>query len=119
MNSCRSIEFCAWAPPLITFIIGTGSVRASSPPRDRKSETPRSAAVAFAAARDEPRIALAPSLPLFGVPSSSIRRLSSASWSTASSPCTAAAISVFTLATACVTPLPPYSLPLSRSSTAS
>ena len=28
MNSCRSIEFCACAPPLITFIIGTGSVRA-------------------------------------------------------------------------------------------
>ena len=28
MNSCRSIEFSACAPPLITFIIGTGSVRA-------------------------------------------------------------------------------------------
>ena len=26
MNSCRSIEFVACAPPLITFIIGTGSV---------------------------------------------------------------------------------------------
>ena len=33
MNSCRSIEFSACAPPLITFIIGTGSVAASSPPR--------------------------------------------------------------------------------------
>ena len=28
MNSCRSIEFCACAPPLITFSIGTGSVTA-------------------------------------------------------------------------------------------
>ena len=33
MNSCRSIEFSACAPPLITFSIGTGSVVASSPPR--------------------------------------------------------------------------------------
>ena len=32
MNSCRSIEFAACAPPLITFSIGTGSVTASSPP---------------------------------------------------------------------------------------
>ncbi len=33
MNSCRSIELSACAPPLMTFIIGTGSVRAATPPR--------------------------------------------------------------------------------------
>ncbi len=33
MNSCRSIELAACTPPLITFIIGTGSVRALLPPR--------------------------------------------------------------------------------------
>ena len=32
MNSCRSSELSACAPPLITFIIGTGSVRAPLPP---------------------------------------------------------------------------------------
>ena len=35
MNSCRSSRFCACAPPLITFISGTGSVRAASPPSQR------------------------------------------------------------------------------------
>ena len=29
MNSCRSTELSAWAPPLITFIIGTGSTVAA------------------------------------------------------------------------------------------
>jgi hypothetical protein len=91
----------------MTFIIGTGSVRASSPPSERKSGRPRSSAIAFAAASDVPRIALAPSRPLFGVPSRSIRRRSSASWSAASSPRTTAAISSLTLATASVTALPP------------
>ena len=33
MNSWRSSEFCAWAPPLTTFMSGTGSTRAPSPPR--------------------------------------------------------------------------------------
>ena len=32
MNSWRSIEFWAWTPPLITFIIGTGRTWASAPP---------------------------------------------------------------------------------------
>ena len=71
MNSCRSIELSAWTPPLITFIIGTGSVAASSAPRYRKRETPASFAAAFAFARETPRIAFAPSRPLFSVPSSS------------------------------------------------
>ena len=30
MNSCKSTELSAWAPPLSTFIIGTGSTVAAS-----------------------------------------------------------------------------------------
>ena len=33
MNSWKSTELSAWAPPLRTFIIGTGRTRADSPPR--------------------------------------------------------------------------------------
>ena len=33
MNSWKSTELSACAPPLSTFIIGTGSTRAASPPR--------------------------------------------------------------------------------------
>src|SRR5581483_5453828 len=119
MNSCRSIELAACTPPLITFIIGTGSVAAPVPPRWRKSETPASAAAAFAAASETARIAFAPRRPLFGVPSRSISRRSSASWSSASIPRTASRISPFAFATAFATPLPPYGSPPSRSSTAS
>ena len=53
------------------------------------------------------RIAFAPRRPLFGVPSSSTSVRSSASWSRASRPRTASAISPFTCATAFVTALPP------------
>ena len=35
MNSWRSSEFCAWAPPLTTFIIGTGRTCAFVPPSQR------------------------------------------------------------------------------------
>src|SRR4051812_14577831 len=120
MNSCRSIEFCACAPPLITFSIGTGNVRAASPPIQRKSETFAFAAAAFAAASETPRIAFAPSRPLFSVPSSSSRRASTAFWSSASTPCSACAISPSTLLTACVTPLPAHApVSPSRSSSAS
>ena len=79
MNSCRSIELSACAPPLITFSIGTGSVVAR--PRRRgsgRAAAPCSAAAAFATASETPRIAFAPSRPLFGVPSSSISVRSSA-----------------------------------------
>src|SRR5437588_152033 len=107
MNSCRSIEFAACTPPLITFSIGTGSVAASSPPRWRKSGCPASAAAAFAVASETPRIAFAPSRPLFGVPSSSISRRSRAACSAASMPRTASRISPHACATAFVTPLPP------------
>ena len=33
MNSWKSTELSACAPPLSTFIIGTGRIRAASPPR--------------------------------------------------------------------------------------
>ena len=52
MNSWRSSEFCAWAPPFTTFIMGTGNTFAASPPSQRKSETPASFAAARAAARE-------------------------------------------------------------------
>ena len=32
MNSWKSTELSAWAPPLSTFIIGTGSTAGSPPP---------------------------------------------------------------------------------------
>ncbi len=35
MNSWKSSGLSAWAPPLTMFIIGTGSSRASDPPRYR------------------------------------------------------------------------------------
>ena len=58
-------------------------------------------------ASDTPRIAFAPSSPLFGVPSSSISRRSMPAWSAASEPASAGAMRSMTLATALRTPLPP------------
>src|SRR3954467_13196458 len=80
---------------------------------------PSSAAAAFAAARETPRIAFAPRRALFGVPSSSPILRSSPAWSSASTPATAEAISPLTFATAVLTPLPAHAAPPSRSSTAS
>src|SRR3954449_7862224 len=64
-------------------------------------------------------MAFAPSRDLFGVPSSSTSTRSRPSWSVASRPATASAISPLTWPTACVTPLPRYWAPPSRSSVAS
>src|SRR5262249_21567379 len=65
-------------------------------------------------------MAVAPSLPLFRVPSSSIRVWSISDWPRTSIPSTASAISPRTLAIALRTPLPPKRLGSpSRSSTAS
>jgi hypothetical protein len=72
MNSWMSTLLSACAPPLMTFIIGTGSVRLPTPPRWRNSDTPFSAAAALAVASEIARIALAPSLALLWVPSSAI-----------------------------------------------
>ena len=66
MNSWKSTLLSAWAPPLSTFIIGTGSTSAPAPPRWRQSGSPASAAAALATASETPRIALAPSRDLFG-----------------------------------------------------
>ena len=68
--------------------------------------TPFSAAPALETAMDTARIALAPSLPLFFVPSSSIMRSSIAFWSVGSLPTSAGAMMVLTFSTAFVTPLP-------------
>ncbi|MNE83906.1 hypothetical protein D3C80_1807640 [compost metagenome] len=54
------------------FIIGTGNVLAETPPTYLYKGNPNSLAAAFATARETPRIALAPKLDLFGVPSKSI-----------------------------------------------
>ena len=81
-----------------------------------------SAAPALAIARLTPRIALAPSLVLLGVPSSWLRNSSTLDWSLTSMPSlmTAGAMTALTLSTALVTPLPPhFDLSPSRSSQAS
>ena len=119
MNSWKSTLLSAWAPPLSTFIIGTGRVVASAPPRKRYRGSPASAAAARATASETPRIALAPSRDLLGVPSRSIRVRSMAPCSVARAPTSAPAMSRLTLATAFATPLPPQASPPSRSSVAS
>ena len=121
MNSWRSIELSACAPPLITFIIGTGSVVASSPPRQRKS------------GRLRPQPPLWPrrarrrgSRSRRAVPCSASRRARSArgpvlvlvAWT--SSPRTASRdLAVRVARRRCETPLPFQRSPPSRSSTAS
>ena len=60
----------------------------------------RASAAALAVARLTPRIALAPSRPLFSVPSSAIIAASISAWSSASRPTIASAISPLTAATA-------------------
>ena len=58
------------------FIIGTGNVFAETPPTYLYNGMFNSLAAAFATAKDTPKIALAPNLDLFGVPSNSIISLS-------------------------------------------
>ncbi len=120
MNSWKSTVFVACAPPFTMFIIGTGSTRESGPPRYRYSGTPSDSAPARALASDTARMALAPRLALFGVPSSSIMAASMAIWSVASMPRSFGAIVFSTFCTARRTPLPRYrSLSPSRNSIAS
>ena len=100
--------------------MGTGSVYAPTPPIYLYSGISLSSALAFAAASDTARMALAPRRPLLGVPSSSIIFSSRPTWSQESKPISAFAISVLTFSTALSTPLPPYLfLSPSRSSCAS
>ena len=93
MNSCRSTLLSACAPPLMMFIIGTGSIGVAAVARGAATAACFfDAATACALASDTPSSALAPRRPLFSVPSRSIRRRSSAAWSAASKPCSALAI---------------------------
>ena len=72
INSWKAIGASECEPPLITFIIGTGSVFAFTPPTYLYKGILNSVAAAFAAASETPRIAFAPMFPLFLVPSNSI-----------------------------------------------
>ena len=102
------------------FIIGRGNSLAFTPPKYLYRGIPNASAAALATANDTPSIALAPNLPLFGVPSNSIIVLSIATWSIASIPKIASLISVFTLLTAVNAPFPKYlDLSPSLNSTAS
>ncbi len=101
------------------FIIGTGSVLALTPPTYLNNDKPNSSAAAFATASDTPKIAFAPSFDLLGVPSKSIIVLSTRFCSKTDIPKISSAITVFTLSTALVTPLPINASPPSRNSTAS
>ena len=99
MNSWKSTELSAWAPPL-------------SDVHHRHGQDPRRLAAEVApqrqallvppprarAASETPRIALAPRRDLFGVPSRSISARSRPDWSSASRPAIASAISPLTLA---------------------
>ena len=81
MNSWKSTLLSACAPPFRMFIIGTGSTRAAGRAVERREMRVERHAVrrrrcARASAIDTPSSALAPSRPLFGVPSSSIMDVS-------------------------------------------
>ncbi len=107
MNSWMSTLESAWEPPLRMFIMGTGRTWALGPPTYWNRSRPADSAEAWAAARETPRMALAPSLPLLGVPSSSIMSWSRPRWSAASKPMISGAMMSLTLSTAFSTPLPP------------
>ena len=73
INSCIASLFPACDPPLITLKAGTGNITSSLPAKSamcRYSGTPLWDAPALHKANETPRIALAPSLVLFSVPSS-------------------------------------------------
>uniref|UniRef100_A0A6B0V4U5 Uncharacterized protein n=1 Tax=Ixodes ricinus TaxID=34613 RepID=A0A6B0V4U5_IXORI len=103
----------AWLPPLITLNAGTGRITFELPARSamcRYTGTPFWAAPARHTARDTPRMALAPRLPLFSVPSSSI--MNSSIWNCSRTSkflaMSCGAITLFTLSTALKTLLPWY-----------
>ena len=58
------------------FIIGTGKTLAFTPPTYWYNGKSKDLAAALATANETPKIALAPNLALFGVPSNSISNLS-------------------------------------------
>ena len=102
------------------FIIGTGNSLALTPPKYLYKGNFKALAAALATAIDTPKIALAPSLLLLGVPSSANIKLSISTCAVASKPTISGAITSLTFFTACNTPLPKYlALSPSRNSTAS
>ncbi|KAF8268445.1 hypothetical protein EI94DRAFT_1177472 [Lactarius quietus] len=80
MNSWKASLLPACEPPLITLNAGVGSTYGGLTPASSARcwyrGTPFSAAAASATAIETPRMALAPSLPLLGVPSSLIKKSS-------------------------------------------
>ena len=119
MKSWMSTRLPACAPPPKIWICGIGTRVASAPPIDSYKGMRRDVATACAAASETASVAFAPRRDLLGVPSRSIRRRSSAVWSSAAMPRNALAISPSTLATARCTSRPPNAAPPSRSSIAS
>ena len=131
MNSWKTIGAPECSPPLITLKKGMGSVSAEAAGRPASvaryacSGSLAACAPARLSAMDTARMALAPSFAFvhpFSVcePSSfctirsSAARCASTSW-----PTSAGASTLLMLTTACVTPLPWYAAPPSRSSSAS
>jgi hypothetical protein len=83
MNSCRSMVLSAWAPPLITFIIGTGKTRTSFR-RDSGRARHRPGCGRLRRRERHAEDGVRAESALFGVPSSSISVRSSPAWSAAS-----------------------------------
>mmetsp|Transcript_6231 Transcript_6231/g.14183 ORF Transcript_6231/g.14183 Transcript_6231/m.14183 type:complete len:200 (-) Transcript_6231:309-908(-) len=124
MNSCMASLFPAWLPPLMMLKAGTGRMSFVFPASSAmylNSGMSFSAAPALHTAMETARMALAPSLPLFSVPSSSLFMRSSIAFCCVGSfPMRAGAMMSFRLATALEHPLPIHiDLSPSRSSTAS
>ena len=87
MNSCRSIEFVRVRAAVDHVQHRHRQRRGASRRRGSgRARRPSSAAAAFAAASETPRIAFAPSRPLFGVPSRSISARSRPAWSAGVAP---------------------------------
>ena len=119
INSWQSRPLGAWAPPLITFISGTGRRLDNGSPRYLYNGISKAFDAALALARLTARIELAPKLDLLGVPSISIIKLSILVWSKADNPHKAGEIVSWILLTAVKTPFPIYFVPPSLNSCAS
>jgi hypothetical protein len=100
MNSCMSRLLLACAPPLMTFIIGTGRLHAAGAAEVAVQRQAGFFGAARATAIETASMALAPRRLLFSVPSRSIRVLSRKACSSASRPSTASEISVLMCSTA-------------------
>ena len=110
----------AWHPPLIIFIIGTGSLFPDAPPKNLYNGILREIDAALQHAIDTASIAFAPNFDLSLVPSALIIALSIAYMSDASIPTIASLITLLIFSTAFETPFPRYlALSLSLSSRAS